>query len=167
MWDFGFTQGTWHIVRMTVRSELIIAVWMWQHLSGQAHALFASFDGWSQHFWSAITRCEALQLHVQVSLVQADNFAWFGYPDDPEPSARNFLPGLVQVLSLTPCMKCTSRSEVYKGFSGHSRVRRRVLRTGCGGRRRAALASQRRGRAGQRAASGWPGCPAVVQGGQS
>ena len=47
-------------------------------------------------------RCEALQVHVQVSLVQADNFAWFGYPDDPEPSARNFLPGLVQVLSPTP-----------------------------------------------------------------
>ena len=116
MWDFGFTQGTWHIVRMTVRSELIKAVWMWQHLSGQAHVLFASFDGWSQHFWSAIMRCEALQLHVQVSLVQADNFAWFGYPDDPEPSARNFLPGLVQVLSLTSCMKCTSRLRYTKDF---------------------------------------------------
>ena len=38
------------------------------------------------HWWS-----------LQVSLVQADNFAWFGYPDDPEPSARNFLPGLAKV----------------------------------------------------------------------
>ena len=34
---------------------------------------------------------------LQVSLVQAENFAWFGYPDDPEPSARNFLPGLAKV----------------------------------------------------------------------
>ncbi len=43
----------------------------------------------------------ALLVLVQVSLVQAENFAWFGYPDDPEPSARNFLPGLAKAGILT------------------------------------------------------------------
>lgn len=33
-----------------------------------------------------------------MSLVQADNFSWFGYPDDTELSARNFFPGLAKVL---------------------------------------------------------------------
>ena len=42
-----------------------------------------------------------MALLVQVSLVQAGNFAWFGYPDDPEPSARNFLPGLAKAGTLT------------------------------------------------------------------
>ena len=32
--------------------------------------------------------------HPQVDLVQGSNFSWFGYPDDTQPSARNFLPGL-------------------------------------------------------------------------
>lgn len=31
---------------------------------------------------------------VQVSVVQGKNFSWFGYPDDTEDGARNFLPGL-------------------------------------------------------------------------
>ncbi|CAL8466123.1 g5659 [Coccomyxa elongata] len=42
-----------------------------------------------------------LQLHAdaaKVSLVQADNFSWFGYPDDTELSARNFFPGLAKGL---------------------------------------------------------------------
>lgn len=30
---------------------------------------------------------------LQLDLVQADNYSWFGYPEDTEPSARNFLPG--------------------------------------------------------------------------
>ena len=30
----------------------------------------------------------------QITLVQGENFSWFGYPDDTSPSARNFLPGL-------------------------------------------------------------------------
>jgi uncharacterized membrane protein YgcG len=30
----------------------------------------------------------------EVHLRQADNFSWFGFPDDTSPSARNFLPGL-------------------------------------------------------------------------
>jgi hypothetical protein len=41
---------------------------------------------------------ERVSAGVQVSMVQADNFSWFGYPDDIEPSARNFLPGLAKVL---------------------------------------------------------------------
>jgi hypothetical protein len=39
---------------------------------------------------------------AQVSLVQADNFSWFGYPDDTEPSARNLLPGLAKARPLLP-----------------------------------------------------------------
>ena len=39
---------------------------------------------------------QGVLLLAQVSVVQADNFAWFGYPDDPEPSARSFLPGLAK-----------------------------------------------------------------------
>lgn len=31
---------------------------------------------------------------AQVKLMQADNFAWFGFPDDTEPSSRDFVPGL-------------------------------------------------------------------------
>ena len=27
-------------------------------------------------------------------MVQNSNFSWFGYPDDTEPSTRNFFPGL-------------------------------------------------------------------------
>ena len=44
---------------------------------------------------------EGVLLLAQVSVVQADNFAWFGYPDDPEPSARSFLPGLAKAGVLT------------------------------------------------------------------
>jgi hypothetical protein len=32
--------------------------------------------------------------------VQGDNFAWFGFPDDTEPSSRNLLPGLAKVGTL-------------------------------------------------------------------
>lgn len=32
--------------------------------------------------------------NAQVHLHQADNFSWFGYPDDTEPSSRSFVPGL-------------------------------------------------------------------------
>ena len=39
-------------------------------------------------------------LATQVKLVQADNFAWFGFPDDTEPSSREFVPGLKTVCSL-------------------------------------------------------------------
>ena len=31
---------------------------------------------------------------ADINLRQASNFSWFGFPDDTEPSARNFLPGL-------------------------------------------------------------------------
>ena len=34
---------------------------------------------------------------LQVDLVQASNLSWFGYPEDPSPSARNLLPGLNKV----------------------------------------------------------------------
>ena len=44
----------------------------------------------------------AVRVLVQVSLVQADNFSWFGYPDDTEPSARNLLPGLAKAMPLLP-----------------------------------------------------------------
>ncbi len=52
-----------------------------------------------QEVWRKVERAvefKSMLLLVQVSLVQAENFAWFGYPDDPEPSARNFLPGLAK-----------------------------------------------------------------------
>lgn len=32
--------------------------------------------------------------------MQADNFSWFGFPDDTEPSARNLFPGLAKVHAL-------------------------------------------------------------------
>ena len=35
-------------------------------------------------------RARGAELHA----VQADNYSWFGYPDDTTPSARDFLPGL-------------------------------------------------------------------------
>ena len=35
-------------------------------------------------------RAKEAELHA----VQADNYSWFGYPDDTVPSSRNFLPGL-------------------------------------------------------------------------
>ncbi|KAK9840821.1 hypothetical protein WJX81_007219 [Elliptochloris bilobata] len=46
---------------------------------------------------SLLQRRVVLRLHApnaQVKLVQADNFAWFGFPDDTEPSSREFVPGL-------------------------------------------------------------------------
>lgn len=32
---------------------------------------------------------------AEINLQQADNFSWFGFPDDTSPSSRNFVPGLV------------------------------------------------------------------------
>lgn len=56
-------------------------------------------------------RCSGLA--TQVKLVQADNFAWFGFPDDTEPSSREFVPGLKPVCFLArhmpawlPCAHC-------------------------------------------------------------
>ena len=38
-------------------------------------------------------RPPSLPRPLQLDLVQADNYSWFGYPEDTVPSARNFLPG--------------------------------------------------------------------------
>ncbi|KAK9804274.1 hypothetical protein WJX72_004315 [[Myrmecia] bisecta] len=48
---------------------------------------------------SLAQRRVVLRLHApqaQVTLVQNNNFSWFGYPDDTQPTARNVVPGLAQ-----------------------------------------------------------------------
>jgi hypothetical protein len=42
--------------------------------------------------WRLVLDADLLEPRVTVR--QAENYSWFGYPDDTSPSARNFLPGL-------------------------------------------------------------------------
>ncbi len=61
-------------------------------------------------------RCMGLNAPVsaQVKLMQADNFAWFGFPDDTEPSSRDFVPGpkLVRLLSRVEAWRCSKRERI-------------------------------------------------------
>jgi hypothetical protein len=61
---------------------------------------------------------------LQVSLIQADNFSWFGYPDDTVPSARNLVPGLAKVRTMT----CATTAETDVQSCVHCPCSRQLLR---------------------------------------